>query len=72
MKNFKSHLFFSNIIIFLITMHAASAAPKWQSNSALLLHGNDYVVDADKQTTLTLEHASEWSKGDVFAFVDLT
>ncbi|MCU7837650.1 MAG: hypothetical protein KZQ83_20720 [gamma proteobacterium symbiont of Taylorina sp.] len=49
-----------------------SADPVWQSNSAFLLHGSGYEVDTDEQSTLTLEHVSGWSFGDLFAFVDLT
>ena len=48
------------------------AGPIWQSNRAFLLHGNGYEVDADEQSTLTLEHASAWLLGDLFIFVDLT
>jgi nucleoside-specific outer membrane channel protein Tsx len=44
----------------------------WQSNSIHLLTGDGFEVDPDRQTTLTLEHASGWSFGDLFFFTDLT
>ena len=43
----------------------------WSSNNLLLLHGSGYEVDAERQTTLTVEHASGWSFGDLFFFADL-
>ena len=35
------------------------------------LNGTDFTVDPDKQQTITYEHVSGWSFGDVFAFVDV-
>jgi len=60
------------VLGFLLLTTATSASPVWQSNNIFLLHGQGYEVNADKQTTITLEHASGWSKGDLFAFVDFT
>jgi len=60
------------LVLALVSNRPAFAAPLWQSNSAILLHGNGYEVDADEQSTLTLEHVSGWSIGDLFIFVDLT
>lgn len=70
MKNNKTQflLFF---ILFQIAFNI-SAAPLWQSNNIYLLHGSGYEVDADKQTTLTLEHVSGWDKGDLYFFIDIT
>ena len=49
----------------------AIAAPMlWQNNSLTYLYGNDFKVDPDTQHTLTFEHASGWTYGDVFMFVD--
>ena len=50
---------------------AASAAPLlWQSNSLTYLYGKNYRIDPSIQQTLTFEHASGWSLGDLFVFVD--
>lgn len=43
---------------------------QWQDNSLTYLYGKDYKVDAPIQQTLTFEHASGWSVGDLFIFVD--
>ena len=50
----------------------ASAADllQWQNNSLTYLYGDSYKVDPEQQQTLTFEHASGWSVGDVFFFVD--
>lgn len=42
----------------------------WQDNSLTYLNGTDFTVDPDKQQTITFEHASGWSVGDLFVFVD--
>ena len=44
----------------------------WQDNSITYLIGDNYRVDPSTQQTITLEHASGWSAGDLFAFVDFT
>ncbi|NVJ99190.1 MAG: hypothetical protein HWE25_13630 [Alphaproteobacteria bacterium] len=43
----------------------------WMDNSATLLVGTGFEVPGDDITTLTLEHVSGWTWGDLFAFVDL-
>lgn len=43
---------------------------QWQDNSLTYLNGIDFKVDPPKQQTLTFEHASGWSIGDLFFFVD--
>ena len=43
---------------------------QWQDNSLTYLNGIDFKVDPPKQQTLTFEHASGWSFGDLFIFVD--
>ena len=42
----------------------------WQDNSLTYLYGKEFVVDPKIQQTLTLEHVSGWSIGDLFVFVD--
>ncbi len=49
----------------------------WQDNSLTYLYGKNFAVDsgedgreADIQQTLTFEHASGWTWGDMFLFVD--
>ncbi|SIS21052.1 Nucleoside-specific outer membrane channel protein Tsx [Aquipseudomonas alcaligenes] len=43
---------------------------QWQDNSLTYLNGIDFKVDPPKQQTFTFEHASGWSFGDLFVFVD--
>ncbi len=43
---------------------------QWQNNSLTVLYGDNFKVNPEKQQTLTFEHASGWSFGDVFFFVD--
>lgn len=42
----------------------------WQNNSVTYLYGQQFKVDPSTQQTITLEHASGWSVGDLFVFVD--
>ncbi len=42
----------------------------WQDNSLSLLAGSNYALDPDTQQTVTIEHASGWTKGDLFIFFD--
>ncbi|MCH2340548.1 outer membrane protein OmpK [Pseudomonas sp. NPDC047963] len=43
----------------------------WQNNSLSYLYGKDFKIDAGEiQQTVTFEHASGWSWGDMFLFVD--
>lgn len=43
----------------------------WQNNSLSYLYGKDFEVDAGEiQQTVTFEHASGWTWGDLFFFVD--
>nr|WP_019364947.1 outer membrane protein OmpK [Pseudomonas luteola] len=42
----------------------------WQDNSLTYLYGQNYKVDPDTQQTITFEHASDWSWGDIWFFVD--
>jgi nucleoside-specific outer membrane channel protein Tsx len=44
----------------------------WQNNSLTLLYGNGFDVAPSDQTTLTFEHVSGWSWGDLFLFMDAT
>lgn len=43
---------------------------QWQDNSLTYLNGVDFKVDPPKQQTVTFEHASGWSFGDLFFFID--
>lgn len=42
----------------------------WTDTNLSLLHGSGFKVTGDDATTLTLEHASGWSFGDLFMFVE--
>ncbi|WP_282342329.1 MULTISPECIES: outer membrane protein OmpK [Pseudomonas] len=42
----------------------------WQGNSLTYLNGHDYKVNPGIQQTVTFEHASGWTWGDMFMFVD--
>lgn len=49
----------------------AFAEMHWQNNSLTYLYGKNFKVDAGEiQQTITFEHASGWSWGDMFLFVD--
>ncbi|MDH0895037.1 MULTISPECIES: outer membrane protein OmpK [unclassified Pseudomonas] len=43
---------------------------QWQDNSLTYLNGIDFRIDPPRQQTVTFEHASGWSFGDLFIFVD--
>lgn len=49
----------------------ANGLVQWQDNSLTYLNGIDFKVDPPKQQTVTFEHASGWSVGDLFLFVDV-
>ncbi|MFK5892582.1 MAG: DUF5020 family protein [Pseudomonadota bacterium] len=72
MTNFNNCFFSALILLLLTTIQNISASPLWQSNNVYLLHGTGFEVDSNEQTTLTLEHTSKWSIGDLFFFTDLT
>jgi nucleoside-specific outer membrane channel protein Tsx len=55
-----------------MALASEGSALLWHNNSITYLTGSKYLVDPDAQQTLTLEHASGWAAGDVFAFVDFT
>lgn len=55
----------------LLSGHAMAEGPMlWESNSLTYLYGKDYKVDPGIQQTVTFEHVSGWSVGDLFIFVD--
>ena len=56
----------------LLAPYSLHAKLHWQDNSFSLLYGNHFEVNPKEQTTLTFEHASGWSFGDLFLFMDLT
>lgn len=43
---------------------------QWHDESLTYLNGIDFKVDPARQQTVTFEHASGWSFGDLFLFVD--
>lgn len=43
---------------------------QWTDTSVTVLYGNDYKLDPDQQTTVTVESAGAWKYGDWFAFHD--
>lgn len=45
---------------------------QWQDNSLSYLYGDTFKVNPEEQHTLTVEHASGWSMGDLFFFTDFT
>jgi nucleoside-specific outer membrane channel protein Tsx len=49
---------------------SADGILQWHDESVTYLNGADFTVDPDKQQTITLEHASGWAWGDMFAFID--
>ncbi|WP_222908689.1 outer membrane protein OmpK [Pseudomonas sp. DNDY-54] len=55
---------------------ATAETMQWQNNSLTYLYGKNFAVDSaggqegDIQQTLTFEHASGWTWGDMFLFVD--
>jgi len=72
MTKFNNYFFSAFIFLALPLIQNTSASPLWQSNNIYLLHGIGYEVNPDEQTTITLEHSSEWSLGDLFIMTDLT
>ncbi|MBC9250345.1 hypothetical protein A9179_08690 [Pseudomonas alcaligenes] len=56
--------------LFAASSALAGDALLWQDNSLTYLNGIDFKVDPPKQQTVTFEHASGWSVGDLFIFVD--
>lgn len=50
--------------------HADESPLQWHNESLTLLAGKHYKVNPHRQYTATFEHASGWSWGDVFFFLD--
>lgn len=42
----------------------------WSDTSLSLLHGTNFKVTSDDATTITFEHASGWTFGDLFMFAE--
>ncbi len=61
-------------ILFLIPSLSAQAGDvlQWHSTNIQALHGNHYELGPKKRSIFTLEHASGWSFGDLYAFCDLS
>lgn len=45
---------------------------QWHSTNIQALRGNHYELGPKKRTIITLEHASGWNIGDLYAFCDLS
>jgi nucleoside-specific outer membrane channel protein Tsx len=45
---------------------------EWHGENVQVLRGWDYELGERERTIITLEHASRWRYGDVFAFVDFS
>ena len=62
---------------FILSSQAMASPMLWQNNSLTYLYGKNFAVDSaagkegDIQQTITFEHASGWSFGDLFFFTDL-
>ncbi|TWI52531.1 nucleoside-specific outer membrane channel protein Tsx [Pseudomonas duriflava] len=55
----------------LATGHAMAESPMlWHGESLTYLYGQNFRIDPAIQQTVTFEHASNWTWGDVFLFVD--
>jgi nucleoside-specific outer membrane channel protein Tsx len=69
----KSHRQLGIALALLSNLTAQAESPLlWQDNSLTALTGNHFRVDPAKQNTFTFEHASGWTFGDLFLFVDST
>jgi nucleoside-specific outer membrane channel protein Tsx len=62
----------AGMICMMVGAVSAGDLLQWQDNSLTLLYGNNFDLDPDTQETLTFEHVSGWSFGDLFIFVDAT
>ena len=72
--NALSWLLHSVVPLCALATGSAQANPlMWSNNSLSYLYGHGYKVDGtgnDIQQTITFEHASGWTWGDMFLFVD--
>ena len=68
----KASLTLAGLTAGLLFAGQSMAAPMlWQNNSLPYLYGKNFKVDAGEiQQTITFEHASGWTWGDMFLFVD--
>ncbi|WCL55201.1 outer membrane protein OmpK [Gimibacter soli] len=57
---------------FSVAAEAGDKLVQWTDTSLTALFGTNFKVTGDDATTLTFEHASGWSFGDLFMFVDVT
>ncbi len=70
MKHIKPLILSAVAAVFTTTSASAEDWLLWQDNSLSLLIGKHFELDPDTQETVTFEHASGWSFGDLFVFVD--
>ena len=61
---------FAAFALLLSSFAQANGMLQWQNNSLSYLYGQHYRVTPEIQQTLTFEHASNWTVGDLFLFVD--
>lgn len=66
-----AHRSASLLMVLLLVVPGAQAGPLWKDNSVTFLYGQGYKVSPDDGAIVTLEHASAWNWGDLFAFVDI-
>lgn len=60
----------AGLMAFLTAGAFAGDLVQWQDNSLTYLIGTGFELDPESQQTITFEHASGWSVGDLFIFVD--
>jgi len=49
---------------------AQASLINYSDTSITLLHGTGFEIDPHLQTTVTIEHFSDWAFGDLFTFID--
>lgn len=62
----------ATLLLTALALPAAAAPLLWQDNRLTYLAGQGYEVNPEYQQTLTFEHVSGWSHGDLFVFADAT
>ncbi len=64
------HSMLAGIIALTVTPALAGDVMQWQDNNLSYIYGDNFKVDPETQHTVTFEHFSGWSMGDLFLFVD--
>lgn len=68
--NNKSTVFAASFLGFSCLPSVSHADMNWHSESLTYQYGKEFKVDARTVQTITFEHASDWSWGDVYLFMD--